>query len=163
LFVDLADPEKRSRNDMTQALDLIVSFNRYFDVILGLNEKEAYEVSTVLGLAPKPHTPEGVKVLTAELSKALPVQTLLVHPTTYALAASKGVASLIYGPFTEKPLITTGAGDHFNAGFCLGKLLGFDPSQSLLCGVATSGFYVRTAKSPGLLDLAHLMRNWPAN
>ena len=33
---------------------------------------------------------------------------------------------MVDGPFTAKPLITTGAGDHFNSGFCLGRLLGLD-------------------------------------
>jgi sugar/nucleoside kinase (ribokinase family) len=59
-------------------------------------------------------------------------------------------------------MITTGAGDHFNSGFCLGKLLGFPTAQCLLTGVTTSGFYVRTAKSPGLKDLANMLRLWPA-
>ena len=51
------------------------------------------------------------------------------------------------GPFTPKPQITTGAGDHFNYGFCLGKLLGLPTEKCLLTGVATSGFYVRSAQS----------------
>jgi len=58
-------------------------------------------------------------------------------------------------------MITTGAGDHFNAGFCLGKLLGLDSELSLLTGVATSGFYVRTAKSPAVSDLIRMLENWP--
>jgi sugar/nucleoside kinase (ribokinase family) len=50
------------------------------------------------------------------------------------------------GPVTAQPLITTGAGDHFNSGFCLGKLLDLDDLDALLAGVTTSG-YVRTARS----------------
>ena len=34
--------------------------------------------------------------------------------------------------------------------------------QGLLTGVATSGFYVRSAQSPSINDLAGLLRNWPA-
>ncbi len=163
LFFDLCDPEKRSKNDLAQALDLIVKFNRYFDVILGLNEKEALAVASVLNLAPKPATTDGLTVLASELSQRLPVATVLVHPTAYAIAASAGKAVRVDGPFTKTPLITTGAGDHFNAGFCLGNLLGLEHAESLLCGVATSGYYVRTGKSPGIPDLAALLRNWPAN
>jgi sugar/nucleoside kinase (ribokinase family) len=68
----------------------------------------------------------------------------------------------VEGPFTPKPLITTGAGDHFNAGFCLGKLLGFDNAKAVLTGVSTSGFYVRSAKSPTVSDLVGLMNDWKA-
>ena len=37
LFFDLADPEKRTREDIARALDLIGRFEEYFDVILGLS------------------------------------------------------------------------------------------------------------------------------
>jgi sugar/nucleoside kinase (ribokinase family) len=70
-------------------------------------------------------------------------------------------SDIVDGPFTDKPLITTGAGDHFNAGFVLGKLLGLENAASLLSGVAASGFYVRTGQSPGIADVVKLLRNWP--
>src|SRR5947208_6399355 len=44
IFFDLADPEKRTRKDINRALELIARFEKFFDVVLGLNEKEAYEV-----------------------------------------------------------------------------------------------------------------------
>ena len=44
IFFDLADPEKRNAKDIARALQLIVAFEKYFEVILGLNEKEAYEI-----------------------------------------------------------------------------------------------------------------------
>jgi len=78
-----------------------------------------------------------------------------------ALAVCKGCVNVVEGPYTPTPRITTGAGDHFNSGFCLGKLLGFDDAFSLLAGVATSGHYVRMATSPTLADLARILRNWP--
>jgi sugar/nucleoside kinase (ribokinase family) len=59
-------------------------------------------------------------------------------------------------------VITTGAGDHFNAGFCLGQLLGFDLTDSLACGVSTSGFYVQSGQSPSMEDLANLLTHWPS-
>ena len=85
----------------------------------------------------------------------------MIHPTAYALASGQDGAAMVQGPFTPKPKITTGAGDHFNSGFCLGKLLGFTTERCLLVGVTTSGFYVRTGQSPSLGDLAGMLRNWP--
>lgn len=162
LFVDLADPEKRKADDLREAVQLLIEFNKYFDVIFGMNEKESYEVAKALGLNLPPHTQEGICQLASELNKRIPVATIVVHPTAYAVAASNGNVTLVEGPFDPKPLITTGAGDHFNAGFCLGKMLGLDNAMSLLCGVTTSGFYVRTAKSPSVKDLAEMMKNWPS-
>jgi len=51
IFFDLADPEKRTPSDIARALKLILDFETYFEVILGLNEKEAYEIGQVLGLS----------------------------------------------------------------------------------------------------------------
>ena len=161
IFFDLADPEKRTREDIVQALELIAAFEKHFDVILGLNEKESSEVGKSLGLNTSDRSPAGLVQLGQEILKRVAVGTLMIHPTHYALAVAQHGASIVEGPFTPKPLITTGAGDHFNAGFCLGKLLGLDNEASLLAGVSTSGFYVRSAKSPDVNDLTGMLQNWP--
>ncbi len=161
MFFDLADPEKRKPDDIRQALKTIVEFEKYFDVVLGLNEKEAYEIGDVLGLPTAGKSPDALSLLALEINRRVPVNTLVIHPVSYALAAGNGVVSLVQGPFTPKPLITTGAGDHFNSGFCLGKLLGLDNAQAVLTGVTTSGHYVRTAQSPTIPDLAKMLRAWP--
>ncbi|HVR37173.1 MAG TPA: hypothetical protein VMS21_15125 [Methylomirabilota bacterium] len=160
LFFDLADPEKRSREDLLRALELIVRFQAHFDVILGLNEKESYSISQALDLPQQPITRDGLCETAADIRKRISVDTIVIHPVAYALATSSGPPCVIEGPFVPRPVITTGAGDHFNAGFCLGKLLGLDDSMSLLTGVTTSGFYVRTGRSPSLHDLAGLLRDW---
>ena len=161
LFIDLADPEKRTKKDILRALELVAAFQKHFDVVLGLNEKESIEVGKNLGLDTRDHSPEGLAKLCQAIHRRVPVDTLIVHPTAYALASGPDGAALVQGPFTPKPKITTGAGDHFNSGFCLGKLLGFPTDRCLLTGVATSGFYVRTGQSPAIPDLAKLLRNWP--
>lgn len=161
MFFDLADPEKRKPDDIREALKTIVEFEKYFDVVLGLNEKEAREIGDVLGLPAAGKSPDALSLLALEINRRVPVNTLVVHPVNCALAAGNGVVSLVEGAFTPKPVITTGAGDHFNSGFCLGKLLGLDNAQSVLTGVATSGHYVRTAQSPNIPDLAKMLRSWP--
>src|SRR5262249_43954017 len=137
IFFDLADPEKRTRQDISRALDLIGKFEKHFRVILGLNEKEAHQVGEVFGLRVKSSAPEALGDFAREIGAKLPISTLVVHPTSYALAVSEGNVSMVEGPFTPKPRITTGAGDHFNSGFCLGKLLGLDDAMSVLTGVTT--------------------------
>jgi sugar/nucleoside kinase (ribokinase family) len=162
IFFDLADPEKRSPADISRALELIIAFEKYFEVILGLNEKEAYEIGRVLGLNTSDNSREGLASLATDIQKRTPVNALVVHPVSYALAVSDGIVSIVDGPFVEKPLITTGAGDHFNSGFCLGKLLGFENAACVLTGVTCSGYYVRNAQSPFIEDLAAMLRAWPS-
>ena len=72
----------------------------------------------------------------------------------FAAAAAENGCVSVDGPYTAKPLISTGAGDHFNSGFCLGRILDGDLEQSLQIAVATSGYYVRTAKSPTIDELS---------
>ena len=129
---------------------------------MGLNEKEAYEIGNHLDLNTSDHSPDGLLKLATQIRDRVKVNTVVVHPVPYALAVSAGDTAIVEGPFSPKPLITTGAGDHFNAGFCLGKLLGFDNALSVLSGVATSGFYVRSARSPSVADLIGLLNHWPA-
>ena len=162
IFFDLADPAKRSVDDILKALKLISQFEKYFKVILGLNEKESSEIAAAYGLTLKDRTPAGLANLARELQHRLMIETVVIHPVTYALAVDAKGVETVQGPYIAKPLITTGAGDHFNAGFCLGKLLNFSNEESLLTGVSTSGFYVRNARSPSMLDLASLMSDWPA-
>ena len=163
MFIDLADPEKRTSEDILRALELISAFQKYFDVILGLNEKEGHEIADNLGFKTDDHSPEGLLKLCNEIHLRVRVDTIVIHPTAYALASGPDGDAIIQGPFTPKPKITTGAGDHFNSGFCLGKLLGLSTQLCLLAGVTTSGFYVRSAQSPGVPDLTELLRNWPGS
>ncbi len=161
LFIDLADPEKRTQADILMALELIAAFEKHFDVLLGLNEKEAVEIGQTLGLDSGDRSPAGLGRLGDRILQRVPVNTLVIHPTAYALAVNPAGVSMVEGPYTPKPLITTGAGDHFNAGYCLGRLLELDNELSLLTGVTTSGSYVRTAKSPTTNDLVATLRSWP--
>lgn len=165
LFFDLADPEKRQNSDIRQALEIIGKFQPFFRVVLGLNEKEAYEIAQVLELDPDPGLSgkEQLQALAGAIFGKLSLDTLVVHPVAYALAIDGEGEALVDGPYVARPKITTGAGDHFNAGFCLGRLLGLDKARSLLTGVATSGYYVRNAKSPSVADVAGLIRNWPGS
>ena len=161
-FVDLADPEKRTGEDIAQALKRISRFQKSFEVTLGLNEKEGYAIGDNLGLKTSGRQPDDLLKLCREIYQKLEIDTVVIHPTAYALAWGPDGGSIVEGPFVAKPKITTGAGDHFNSGFCLGKLLGFKTDQCLLSGVTTSGFYVRTGQSPAIPDLAELLNNWPS-
>lgn len=162
IFFDLADPEKRPDDDIARALGLMSDFERYFNVILGVNEKESFEIAQALGIPTKGHTPDALSALASDIHEKLQISTLVVHPVSYALAVSDGKVDLVHGPVITRPVITTGAGDHFNSGFCLGKLLGFSNEFSLLTGVSSSGFYVKTGHSPEIKDLAGLMSDWPS-
>jgi sugar/nucleoside kinase (ribokinase family) len=83
----------------------------------------------------------------------------VVHPREYAVAVSVEGLEKVTGPAVGKPIISTGGGDHFNAGFCLGKLIGTDNEIALQLGVGASGYYVRSGTSPTLDELADFLHS----
>jgi hypothetical protein len=159
-FFDLADPEKRSAADLSLVLHTIARFQSFGRVTLGLNLKEAQQVLTVLGGSQEAEDEPGLRSLARQIRQKLGVTTVVVHPTKSAVCATKEDTWWVPGPYTDKPLITTGAGDHFNAGFVTGQLLGFAPESCLALGAGTSGFYVRTGRSPSLGDLESFLAQW---
>ena len=160
-FFDLADPEKRPRADLEKVLSQISTLAGKADVILGLNQREAEQVSEVLGLKEQPEeSPQGNEAAARRIRDRLSLHGVVVHAVRCAGAAVGGLSAGIEGPYCASPKLSTGAGDHFNGGFCAGILADLPVTQSLYCGVGTSGWYVRNAKSPRLGDVVGLLKEW---
>jgi sugar/nucleoside kinase (ribokinase family) len=159
-FFDLADPEKRSAGDLLEVLEIMARFGKFGSVTLGLNLKEAQRVYGELGFEDVGESEDALRKMAADIREKLGMACVVVHPRESAACATAEGTFWVPGPYTDKPLITTGAGDHFNAGFCQGQMLGLDPEGCLSLGVSTSGHYVRTAKSPGLDDLETFLESW---
>ena len=64
------------------------------------------------------------------------------------------------GRIVENPLISTGGGDNFNAGFCLALMAGCYPEECMMMAMATSGAYVEQGKSPDLNDIENYLIQW---
>jgi len=159
-FFDLADPEKRSESDLITALRTIAKFQNHGNAVLGLNLAEGQQVSKAFGIDEDGETPESLKAMAAKIRRELGIKALVVHPKERAACATKDGEWCVEGPYVENPKITTGAGDHFNAGFMSAQQLGLSPEACLTVGVCFSGFYVRTAKSPSLNDIDSFLREW---
>ena len=163
MFIDLADPEKRENSEITEMLDLLKEYNKYFFVVLGLNKKEAYDVGAVLELFDHVSL-EKMQISLEDLNQALyeylKIDGVVIHPVDRSCCVIDGVFYEEMGPYIAKPKLSTGAGDNFNAGYMLGLLLGLNPDQALLTGMGTSGFYVRNAYSPKFEELYTFLVDW---
>ncbi len=159
-FFDLADPEKRSHEDLIEVLEVMARFDKFGKVTLGLNLKEAQRVYQALGFAALGESEEDLRTIATDIREKLNLACVVVHPRESAACATADGTSWVPGPYTDQPLITTGAGDHFNAGFAQGQMLGLDSEACLSMGVCTSGHYVRTGKSPSLDDLEKFLATW---
>ena len=58
---------------------------------------------------------------------------------------------------TNRPYVSIGGGDHFNAGLVFALENGFSLEESLYIASAVSGSYVRTGAAPTLLDLVRFL------
>ncbi len=159
-FFDLADPAKRSRGELKEVLAVISRFRSHGSVTLGLNLSEAHQVAAVLGLDEIEDSPDSLKQGASRIRNTLNLTSVVVHPRGGAACATRDGAVHVEGPFCKRPKISTGAGDHFNAGFAAAQVLGLKPETSLAVAVATSGQYVRTARSPSLRETARFIESW---
>lgn len=155
VFIDLADPKKRTTKDIRQVLTLISGLP--CETILSMNMSESTTISLVLGIKEDEILPRAMQI-----REKMGVYGIVIHPLNGAAVASEEDAVWIEGPFTKKPKLTTGAGDNFNAGFCNAWIGGFAPGECLMMGVCTSGFYVRKARSPKREELLTFMNEWMA-
>ncbi len=172
IFIDLADPAKRTRDDIARALGLISKLNTRADVILGMNLSESSQVADVLDVSITGDPEDAIESTCAALCEKLNIYGTVIHPRKSAAAAIRSGGSSksgggaietgrFAGPFTAKPKLSTGAGDNFNAGFCLAQLAGLPVLESICTGTHTSGFYVRNAHSPSLTELTNFLDNPP--
>lgn len=160
-FFDLADPEKRSRSDLTRVLEQIRELNRKTEVILGLNLREAEQVGKVLGIQEKAEeSAKGVQSMAVRVRESLGVSGVVVHAIKYAGACIGSDSAGIEGPYCPSPKLSTGAGDHFNGGFCGGIMADLPVLDALYSGVGASGWYVRNGRSPTSEDIVGLLRSW---
>jgi len=160
-FFDLADPEKRSHADILRVLTQIQALNKKAEVVLGLNLRESEQVSEVLGIKEKPvESVAGVEAAALRVRERLGIYGVVVHAIKYAGASVKSDSAGIEGPYCPSPKLSTGAGDHFNGGFCAGLIAGLSVKDALYSGVGASGWYVRNAKSPNADDVVGLLSQW---
>lgn len=158
-FFDLADPSMRSSEDILEVLNLISAFENFGRVILGMNLNEAQQVCRTLQI-PEPEAEHAsLQQALTSIREKLDIHTAMSHPAAFAACATPEGSWAVDGPHTKSPLITTGAGDHLNAGFCLAQLLNFTPEDSLKLGVLYSGYYVRKAKTPDLEAILQFINN----
>jgi sugar/nucleoside kinase (ribokinase family) len=166
VFIDLADPAKRTDSDIRRAMEILRRMNEQIPVTLGLNLAEAERMTTVFGVGSlrgaSRSLGSAVESAARDLRDKLALNTVVVHPREGAGAASAIGTSIdsawFDGPFTPTPRLSTGAGDHFNAGFALGQVLQMSVVECLAAGCGTSGAYVRDARSPTRQRLVEFLR-----
>lgn len=153
-FIDLADPAKRTVEDLSQALHTLTGFSPYGRVLLSCNKREALQLAGCLGL----DTALPLGELAAGISQTLRLWCVAIHTLTGSHAWVDGRILEAPGFYVEKPFISIGGGDHFNAGLAYGIMQDLPVQDALLLASAVSGYFVRTGASPDREQLAEFLR-----
>lgn len=160
VFIDLADPTKRSEADLREALDALRELNQHARLTLGCNFNESSRIARVLG-APLPENDADLAPRAGALRDIMGIHAVCVHTRHRAAAANEHGSAQFDAAFTKDPAISTGAGDNFNAGYALGAALDLELPHRLALGAANSGFYVRNRTPTTLDQLVRFLREMP--
>jgi sugar/nucleoside kinase (ribokinase family) len=156
-FFDLSDCSKRESASITEAMSLLSDFSRYWDIVLSLNLNEATILTNVLGTADSGDT--DIRKMCSSIYEKLNIHTVIIHTSRLSVARDSDGAYTQNTFFLNEPVISSGAGDNFNAGFATGRLLSLPTQTCLVLGNATSALYMKSAKSPAINDLTAFLAN----
>ena len=148
-FTDFSDCSRRSKNEIREAIGLLVQFRKYFKVVVSLNQNEADLIAEALNISNSGSDEEFVKLL----FNVINTDILLIHRTKDALGYDGVIFEKCDNFLCSEPAILTGGGDNFNAGFCYAMFYRFDIYKCLLVANAVSGYYVKAGKSPAINEL----------
>lgn len=153
-FTDFSDCSRRSVKEIKFAIDLLDRFRNYFKVIISLNQKEAELISRALNLSRDPSDEQFMKLLFSKANADI----IVIHRIKDAIAYDGKVFEKCETFFCKDPLVLTGGGDNFNAGFCYSVLHNFNLFKSLITSNAVSGYYVKTGTSPDIDNLIYFLK-----
>jgi hypothetical protein len=161
-FFDLADPSRKTMQDIRKVTEIIHGFTEFGDVTLGINENEACKLYSYLSGKKASYTDQlnGLSEIGQYLYDYVDPDCLLIHPVDKSILVTGENIQVLEGRYIKDPIISTGAGDNLNAGYCLGKMAGFSAPESAVLGMAASGCYVKYGKSPDLDLLVTYLQDW---
>lgn len=154
---DLSDFSKRSRESIVEALMLLKSISEYAKVTLSLNKNETRSIFELLF---DEKATDNISEMGMRIFEKSGVEILLLHSPRQAMAINHEGQFTCDTFFVEHPKLSTGAGDHFNAGFSAARLLNLDMKSSLILANAVSAYYVQTGTSPQLEDVVSFLSGY---
>lgn len=159
-FFDLADPAKRSAEDVCALLNYLPQFQPQAQVYLALNRSEVQYIAYLLDLpccTDAWHTPSFFAWL-RDLKSRLRVAGLILHGCNGAVAACQ--QEIAFAPVWPIAKITclTGSGDHFNGGFLCGYFMHLPLEKCLRLGHSVAARYIESGETPDLESMRSLFK-----
>ncbi|CAN5619279.1 hypothetical protein BH10BAC2_BH10BAC2_45420 [soil metagenome] len=160
VFFDLSDCSKRSDEAIKEMLSLIKEFSNYRKVILSVNKNEFRCISEVLFGRETEYSFENNG---SKIYERTGVDILLLHSSKETIILSKNQSCKANSFFVTDLVISTGAGDNFNAGFITAQLLGLDLESSLIFANAMAAIYIQSGISAEMKDVINFLESKQSN
>lgn len=143
-FFDLSDFSNRDKKEVETVIELINEFAKHTKVVLSLNRNEAQTLHNILFETTENNFFEQGK----EIYKKLSVAILVIHNAKETYVFENDLQVKSSPELIVNPMISTGAGDHFNAGFCYGLLTDLELKECLALANSVASYYIKTGISP---------------
>jgi sugar/nucleoside kinase (ribokinase family) len=162
ILIDPADVGTRPSKDIKQARDVLQRLDAVSPVTMSANRYETIDIANSLRSTTTDRSPEAAAEVARE---EFGISRFVTHGATMsALATEDGVFGVDV-PREDEPVLSTGAGDHFNAGFLLGLMYDLGPEESVALGNAVAGCFVRQGDPPTYEKVeaflqAYTLTNW---
>lgn len=148
LFFDLADPSALQGEELGRIAECIRRAGESTKTVIGVNENEAYWLGKSWNI-----NTDSIEKMGKALLSELNGMYLFIHTNRSIYGFTESGVSYYEGKYVVKPITVTGAGDHFNAGLCMGLLQNLTPRQAMILGQMAASYYVEYGKTPGRQEL----------
>lgn len=153
-FFDLCDCSQRSSKDIKEMLSLLDAFSKHCKVILSLNKNESRRIYEVLFNEAYNGYLEDIGT---HIQKALQLEILILHTAAFSIGFTKDNNYKADTFFIEQPILLTGAGDNFNAGFITASLLDLSLHHRLVFANAVASLYMRNGNSTQIQQVINFL------
>lgn len=153
MFFDFANIKKRSIEAIKESFKVLGHLNNKIPMILSLNEHEAALLFSYYGEEFSEDI-ENVAAIAASLREKINLDEIIIHTSRYAVGAteSEGIGKVIQD-YCDNPIITTGAGDTFNAGYIAASIDKLNINERLAISNAATRFYITNGFPPNREEL----------
>ena len=148
VFFDLCDCGRKEDEEIKEVLKLISLYNEKRTAVLSLNENEANILCKAYDM-----DITSLEEVCLKLREILDIDEIIIHTTKKSVISTVNWDISLNTDYIEKPLISTGSGDNFNASFVYAKVNGNSPSECLRLANYGAYFYVKNAKCATIDDM----------
>jgi len=158
VFIDLSDISQKKRSEITGLAQILKNYSESYTILLGMNLNEANHLLTAL----QDNTVQNSdhRSLGQSLQRLLSIEAVVIHPMDTCIVATSDSIQEVKGIRIKKPLISTGAGDNFNAGFATGWLRDLPWEACAELGLLFFSYYVREGKNISPDTIMDYLAEW---